>query len=316
MTHDKFKTIFMGTPDFSVAALRNLIANPAIDVIAVYTQPPRPAGRGQQLRPSPVHMVADEHSIPVYTPKNLKKDADAVRFFQSLNADIAVVAAYGLILPKPILDAPRYGCLNIHASLLPRWRGAAPIQRAIEAGDSETGITIMQMDEGLDTGAMLSKIKIAIRSSTTAQSLHDELSAMGSAMIENVLEDILAGRPLNPQMQDDSLSTYAPMLKKEEGLIDWSLPASVIDLKIRAFTPWPGCYTIDKDQKRIKILAGEMATGTSSEPTGTLMSKEGHIVCKDSLYRVTLLQPENSKPMDMQSAINGKKISIGQKWGA
>ncbi len=305
----------MGTPDFSVAALRNLIANPAIDVIAVYTQPPRPAGRGQQVRPSPVHMVADEHHIPVHTPKSLKKDAAAVAEFQKLDADIAVVAAYGLILPKSVLDAPKYGCLNIHASFLPRWRGAAPIQRAIEAGDSETGITIMQMDEGLDTGAMLLKRKVMIHETTTAHSLHDELSALGSAMIEDVLEDIIASRPLHPEMQDDTLSNYAPMLKKEEGLIDWSQPASVIDLKIRAFTPWPGCYTCDANGKRIKIISGVVQPHKSTEPAGSLLSKDGDIACGDGVYRVTMLQPENSKPMDMQSAINGKKCSVGQKWG-
>lgn len=318
MTADKkLKTIFMGTPDFSVAALRNLIANPSIDVIAVYTQPPRPAGRGQQLRPSPVHSVADDYKIPVYTPHSLKKDTQAVATFQSFKADIAVVAAYGLILPKSILDAPKYGCLNIHASLLPRWRGAAPIQRAIEAGDSETGITIMQMDEGLDTGAMLSKKKIAIHKSTTAQSLHDELSALGSVMIEEVLEDILAGRPLNPEMQDDAASNYAPMLKKEEGKIDWTKSAADIDLKIRAFTPWPGCYTHDAEGKRIKIIAGECATGKSSESAGTLLSRDGDIACGDgSIYRVTLLQPENAKAMDMPAAMNGKKYIIGQIWGA
>lgn len=316
MTDKRLKTIFMGTPDFSVPALRNLIANPAIEIIAVYTQPPRPAGRGQQLRPSPVQMVADEHNIPVYIPKSLKKDALAVETFQNLKADIAVVAAYGLILPKSVLDAPRYGCLNIHASLLPRWRGAAPIQRAIEAGDNKTGITIMQMDEGLDTGAMLSKREVIIRDTTTAQTLHDELSALGSAMIEDVLEDIIAGRSLDPQIQNDELSNYAPMLKKEEGLIDWTQSTSLIDLKIRAFTPWPGCYTLDKEGARIKVIAGNPRPEKSSESAGTLLSKDGDVACGQGVYRVTLVQPENSRPMDIQSAINGKKLAIGQRWGA
>lgn len=314
MTDKKLKIIFMGTPDFSVPALKNLIANKSMDVIAVYTQPPRPAGRGQQLRLSPVQMLADSHNIPVYTPKSLKKDADAVDKFRALNADVAVVAAYGLILPKSVLDAPRYGCLNIHASLLPRWRGAAPIQRAIEAGDSESGITIMQMDEGLDTGAMLSKKSVTIRPSTTAQSLHDELSALGSSMIEDVLEDILHGKPLHPEMQDDTFSNYAPMLKKEEGDIRWLDDAQKIDLKVRAFTPWPGCYTFDADNKRIKIIEGHALSGHSEHTPGTVLDIDGSIACGKGIYRVTVLQPENSKPMDFKSAINGKKVSVGHVW--
>jgi methionyl-tRNA formyltransferase len=313
----RLKTIFMGTPDFSVAALRNLIANKKMDVIAVYTQPPRPAGRGQQLRPSPVQMVADAHHIPVFTPKSLKKDAQAVAHFKSLNADIAVVAAYGLILPQSVLDAPRYGCLNIHASLLPRWRGAAPIQRAIEAGDHESGVTIMQMEEGLDTGPMLRKRNVIIHATTTAQSLHDELSALGSALIEDVLEDIIAGKPVHPEMQDDALSNYAPMLKKEEGHVNWHESAHQIDLKIRAFTPWPGCYTFDQHGTRIKIIGGEISsTEKGGASPGTLLTAQGDIACGNGVYRVTTLQPENSKPMDVKSALNGQKISIGQKWGA
>lgn len=310
------KTIFMGTPDFSVPALRNLIANPRIEVVAVYTQPPRPAGRGQQLRPSPIQMVADEHKIPVYTPKSFKKDVSAVEYFQNLSADIAVVAAYGLILPKAVLDAPKYGCLNIHASLLPRWRGAAPIQRVIEAGDSESGITIMQMEEGLDTGPMLLKKKIIIRDTTTAQSLHDELSALGSVMIEDVLELILDGKPPHPEMQDDSLSCYASMLKKEEGLIDWSKSVEKIDRQIRAFTPWPGCYTFGADGKRMKILSGTISklVGNGKE-AGVLLNIDGDISCGHGVYRVELLQPENSKPMDIKSALNGKKVSVGNQWG-
>lgn len=315
MTPTSLKTIFMGTPDFSVPALRNLIANPAFDVVAVYTQPPRPAGRGQQLRPSPVQMVADEYHIPVYTPHSLKKDAAAVEHFKNLGADVAVVAAYGLILPKAVLDAPRYGCLNIHASLLPRWRGAAPIQRAIEAGDTESGITIMQMEEGLDTGPMLLKKSVAIRPVTTAQSLHDELSALGSAMIEDVLEMLVAGKPLHPEIQDDALSNYAPMLKKEEGLIDWTKPASQIDLQIRAFTPWPGCYTFDGHGKRIKILSGGPLAEPVSAPAGTVLGPDGGIACGDGIYRVEMLQPENSKAMDFSSAVNGKKIIVGTRWG-
>ncbi len=314
MDHKTLKVIFMGTPDFSVPALQALIDHPSIDVMAVYTQPARPAGRGQQLKPSPIQMVADAHQIPVHTPKSLKRDPEAVALFQNLKADIAVVAAYGLILPKTVLDAPKYGCLNIHASLLPRWRGAAPIQRAIEAGDLKSGITIMQMEEGLDTGAMLLKESIEITKTTTAQMLHDGLSAMGSKMITTVLEAMIAGQPLAPEIQDESLSCYAAMLKKEEGRINWSETAATIDLKIRAFTPWPGCYTHATDGKRIKILSGELRDETSAKPEGTILSAEGDIASKNGVYRIHLLQPENSKAMDFKSALNGKKVAVGDRF--
>ncbi len=317
MDHSSLKVIFMGTPDFSVPALQRLIDHPRIEVMAVYTQPARPAGRGQQLKPSPVQMAADAHHIPVYTPKSLKRDADAVAVFQALNADIAVVAAYGLILPLSVLDAPRYGCLNIHASLLPRWRGAAPIQRAIEAGDTQSGITIMQMAEGLDTGPMLHKESLTIEPVTTAQMLHDDLSALGAKMIIEVLEDIMAGNAPAPESQDDNLTSYAAMLKKEEGLINWADEAAKIDLKIRAFTPWPGCYTTGADGKRIKILTGEWIkeSVTATAHAGTLLSSAGDIACGQGIYRVKMLQPENSKAMDFKSALNGKKFAIGDQWG-
>lgn len=315
MNTSSLKVVFMGTPDFSVPALQALIDHPSFDVIAVYTQPARPAGRGQQLKPSPIQMVADAHHIPVYTPKSLKRDADAVAAFQNLNADIAVVAAYGLILPLSVLKAPKFGCLNIHASLLPRWRGAAPIQRAIEAGDKTSGITIMQMAEGLDTGDMLLKDSMDITPTMTAQTLHDGLSAMGSKMIVNVLESILAEKPLSPEVQDESLTCYAAMLKKEEGLINWSDSAAQIDLKIRAFTPWPGCYTIGADGKRIKILSGEYKSETSSKEVGTILSADGDIASGNGIYRVHIVQPENSKAMDFKSALNGKKISLNDRWG-
>jgi len=313
MDQSRLKIVFMGTPDFSVPALENLIANSRFQVIAVYTQPPRPAGRGQQVRLSPVHQVAEAHKIPVFTPHSLKKDKDAVLHFSSLQADVAVVAAYGLILPRAVLDAPRYGCLNIHASLLPRWRGAAPIQRAIEAGDAESGITIMQMDEGLDTGAMLFKKAVAIRSQTTAQSLHDELSALGSSMIEDILEMILDKIPLSPEIQDDSLSCYAPMLSKDEGRIDWGTSASSVDRKVRAFTPWPGCWSVDDSDTRFKILEGEMSGSGSSLSAGTLISAEGDVVCGDGrCYRITKIQPESAKPMRVVDALNGGRLKTGQ----
>ncbi|HOO52404.1 MAG TPA: methionyl-tRNA formyltransferase [Alphaproteobacteria bacterium] len=313
-TLDKLRVVFMGTPDFSVAALENIIANPRMDVIAVYTQPPRPAGRGQQLRLSPVHQVADHHQIPVFTPHSFKKDPEAVNEFAALHADIAVVAAYGLILPKAVLDAPRFGCLNIHASILPRWRGAAPIQRAILAGDKTSGVTIMQMDVGLDTGAMILKRELPIHFSTTGQSLHDALSALGSAMIEDVLEMVLDGTPLSLEMQDDALSCYAPMLQKEEGHISWSsMDADYIDRLVRAFTPWPGCWTLDETGKRFKIIEGGLTSVAATGACGEVISTEGYVVCQNNtVFQILKIQPESSKAMAFADALNGKKLKIGQ----
>jgi methionyl-tRNA formyltransferase len=312
------RVIFMGTPDFSVPALRNLIANPRYDVIAVYTQPPRPKGRGQQVQPSPIHEVASKHDIPVYAPRSLKKDQDAVMKFISLGADVAVVAAYGLILPKAVLDAPRYGCLNIHASLLPRWRGASPIQQAILAGDSTSGVTIMQMEEGLDTGPMLLKREVFIRDTTTAQTLHDELSALGSAMIEDVLDMIVAGKAPKAEIQDDALATYAPMLTKEDGKIDWGRTAQEIDWQVRALTPWPGTWTVLENGKRFKVLEGALSEKTDSASTlpGTLLDRDGLVACGDGgVYRIRKLQPDGGKPMDMPSAVNGGYLVAGARFG-
>ena len=281
----------MGTPDFSVPALDALIRTH--EVIAVYSREPKPKGRGHQIQKTPVQELAEQNNIPVFTPKSFKKDPDAVAQFQSLNADVAVVAAYGLILPLPVLTAPKYGCLNIHASLLPRWRGASPIQHAILAGDAKSGVTIMQMEEGLDTGPMLSKREIDISGMTTPQ-LHDALSTMGAEMIVDVLKKIPQG-----EIQNDAKSVYAPMLKKEDGLIDWTKPAAEIDRQVRALNPWPGTFT-HLNGKRLKILSGRVVTSPG----------EGRIVCGDgSFYQIETLQPENAKAMDVKSAINGKYLS-------
>lgn len=300
------KIIFMGTPEFSTGALQKLIDSEH-DVIAVYSQPPRPKGRGQQVQKSPVHLLADTHNIPVFTPLSFKKDADAVAQFQSLKADIAVVAAYGLILPQSVLDAPKLGCLNIHASILPRWRGASPIQHAIWKGDAVSGVTIMRMELGLDTGPMLLKREVAITKDTTAQSLHDALSQLGAGMIVEVLKDIPEG-----EIQNDAESVYAPMLKKEDGLIDWSDSADAIDRQVRALNPWPGTYTIAKG-KRLKILSGELSQQTAQK-AGQISAK-GEVSCGEGVYKILSLQPENAKAMDIASAFNGKYLSDGMVLG-
>ena len=235
------RVLFAGTPDFSAHFLKFLLESTSDDVIAVYTQPDRPAGRGKKILASPVKQLAQEKQISVFQPETLKK-ADAQQQIQELQPDIMLVVAYGLILPQAVLDIPRYGCINIHASLLPRWRGAAPIQRAIEAGDTETGVTIMQMDKGLDTGNMLAKAKCSITASDTAGSLHDKLLATGEVALVQTLEKIRSGTTI-PEPQNDKLSTYAPKVSKQEARIDWSLDAATIDRKVRAFNPFPITHT-------------------------------------------------------------------------
>ncbi|RKZ96443.1 MAG: methionyl-tRNA formyltransferase, partial [Gammaproteobacteria bacterium] len=234
------KIIFAGTPDFAAVALQSLLDSQH-EIIAVYTQPDRPAGRGRKLTASPVKALALEHDIPVYQPVSLKDEAAQQELIE-LQADIMIVVAYGLILPEIILAAPQYGCLNIHASILPRWRGAAPIQRAILAGDQATGVTIMQMDKGLDTGDMLLINRCAINPGDTASSLHDQLALMGGTAIMQTLADIEAHR-LQPQAQDDTQATYAHKLDKQEAQIDWHQDADDIVRKIQAFNSWPVAYT-------------------------------------------------------------------------
>lgn len=308
---NSLRIAFMGTPDFAVPALQNLIDNPSYDVVCVYTQPPRPKGRGQQVQLSPVHECAQEYGIKVRTPRNFKHQTD-IENFKALNLDVAIVAAYGLILPSKILEAPKYGCLNIHASILPRWRGAAPIQRAILAGDIQTGVTIMQMDEGLDTGPMISVRKVSIRAQTTAESLHDELSAIGSAMIEDVLDELAEKGGLDLSVQPEEGVTYAHMLKKEEGRIEWKCSAEEIDRRIRALNPWPGTWCLAAGGKRLKILEVSLTDQKSDQDFGSIL-EGGFVVCgKKTTLQLLRVQPENKKSMDIPAAINGGYLKVGE----
>ena len=306
---------FMGTPDFAVPALESLL-DAGHQVVCVYTQPPRPKGRGQQVQPSPVHLVAQAHNIPVHTPASLKKDLLAVTSLADYAPDVAVVAAYGLLLPKSVLEIPRFGCLNIHGSLLPRWRGASPIQHAIMVGDEESGICIMQMNEGLDTGPVIDCQSVKIRPETTSQSLHDELSALGAGMIVNVVNQLAAGTAPEAQPQDDKGATYAPMLKKEDGRVDWSKTALEIDRQIRALTPWPGVWTTLPEGGRLKIAAAEPLDETGTLAPGTLIDRTGRVACGgDTVLRLLRVQPENTKAMDVPAAINGGYLTPDQVWG-
>lgn len=314
MTVDRrLRLAFMGTPDFAVPALEAIIRH-GFNVACVYSQPPRPKGRGQHVQPSPVHHLAHTHNIPVRTPPSLKKSPEAQAEFAALDLDVAVVAAYGLILPKAVLDAPRFGCLNIHGSLLPRWRGASPIQHAIWKGDAETGITIMQMDEGLDTGDMIVRRAVPIRSQTTTTSLYNELSALGAAMIVEALKRIEESQNFLPsEKQDNALSTYAPMLSKDDGRIKWEQTAVEIDRQIRALNPAPSVWTMGANGKRLKILEAEVVDETFVQPPATLIDRAGHVACGgDTGLRLLKIQPDNAKPMDIAAAVNGGYLTVGE----
>ncbi len=306
----------MGTPDFAVPALEKLIGSHH-DVIAVYSQPPRPKGRGQQVQNSPVHDVAARNDIPVFTPRSLKKDEQARKEFLMLNADVAVVAAYGLILPRDILEGPRFGCLNIHGSLLPRWRGASPIQHAIWKGDGESGNCIMKMEEGLDTGPVILCRAVPIRPQTTSASLYNELGALGALMIHEVIDSIAATQALPPlTTQNDALSTYAPMLKKEDGLIDWSQAAQQIDCQIRGLNPWPGVFTFNGKGHRMKVLEATPVDMPDNHAPGTVVDRHGHVACGNgSVLKLTKVQPDNTKPMDIAAALNGHYVAEGMRLG-
>lgn len=298
------RIVFMGTPDFSVGALARLAERH--DVVAVYSQPPRPAGRGQQLRPSPVATFAESRGIPVLTPKGLKKP-ETQAAFRDHNADVAVVAAYGLILPQPILDAPRLGCLNIHASLLPRWRGAAPIQRAIMAGDEKTGVTIMQMDAGLDTGAMLMMRETPITAGTTASALHDTLAAIGADLIVEALDGLDAGRLTAVPQPEDGV-TYAAKIDKAEAHIDFARPAVDVLRHIHGLSPFPGAWFAHGNE-RIKVLTAELAPGNGAP--GAALDDRLTIACRDGAVRLVTVQRAGKGPAPADAFLRGYALPKG-----
>jgi methionyl-tRNA formyltransferase len=298
---------FMGSPDFAVPALQAL-QRAGHDIAAVYCQPARPAGRGQAVRRCPVHVAADELGLPVRTPTRLRNDTDAQAEFTALGLDAAVVAAYGLILPQAMLDAPQRGCLNIHASLLPRWRGAAPIQAAILAGDTETGITIMQMEAGLDTGPMLLRDSIPITPDTTTATLHDTLAQIGARLILDALASAPAAEP-----QTEADATYAPKLSRDDGRLDWSLPADRIDRQIRAFDPWPGTFSTLAGNP-LKILAARPANG--SGPPGTILDNALCVACGRDAIRLTKVQLPGRTALDADAFLRGHPVPPGTVLGS
>jgi len=296
---------FMGTPAFSVPALRALV-EAGHEVVAVYSQPPRPAGRGHAVKLSPVHEAAVQLGLAVHTPARLRRQQAEWERFAALDLDAAVVAAYGLILPRPMLDSPRRGCLNIHASLLPRWRGAAPIQAAILAGDAQSGVTIMQMDEGLDTGAMKLTGTVDLTGETTAQGLHDALSEMGAAL---VLRALAEDPPAVPQPEEGAC--YAPKLSREDGRLDWTQDAAALDRRVRALNPWPGTFTT-LGAETLKVLAARPVAG-SGEP-GVVLDAQLTVATGAGALRIERLQAPGRAAMAAEAFLNGRPIAAGSRF--
>ena len=297
------RVIFMGTPDFSVPVLDALVLA-GHEISAVYCQPPRPAGRGKKDRPSPVQQRAEALGLLVCHPVSLKT-AEAQAEFAALGADVAVVVAYGLILPQAVLDAPKSGCLNIHASLLPRWRGAAPIHRAIMAGDVETGVCIMQMEAGLDTGPVLLRAATPIRTTETTIELHDRLSAMGAELIVEALRHL---PDLQPEPQPEEGVTYASKIDKTEARIDWSRPATEVDRQIRGLSPFPGAW-FDLDGTRVKVLASKLAEGEGA--AGEVLDDTLRVGCGEGAVQLIRLQRAGKAAQDAQTFQRGAQIAAG-----
>lgn len=311
MTDNRLKIIFMGTPDFAAVALQALIDSPH-EIVAVYSQPARPKGRGHHVQKSPVHELAEGQNIPIFTPKSLKSIEEQA-IFASHNADVAIVAAYGLLLPPAILAAPQYGCLNIHGSLLPRWRGASPIQRAIWEGDAKTGVTIMQMDAGLDTGAMIAKDEVVLDDTMTASRLHDVLAEQGARLTLEVLERLARDKALPSEAQNNMHATYAHLLKKEDGRVNWRQSAVQIHRQIRALNPWPSVYTGEDVATRLKILEAVVPAQKTDAPAGTVLSRDGAVACGDGqVIKILKIQPAGKQGMDFSSAVNGGYVAVGQ----
>ena len=309
------RIVFAGTPEFAAQHLRALL-EAGRQVVAVYTQPDRPAGRGQKLMPSPVKQLAMTHNIPVYQPQTLR-DPAAQAELAALQPDLMVVVAYGLILPQAVLDTPRLGCINSHASLLPRWRGAAPIQRAVEAGDAESGVTVMQMEAGLDTGPMLLKVTTPISAEDTGGTLHDRLAELGARAIVEAVDGLEAGT-LKGQAQDDALACYAHKLSKDEARLDWSRPAVELERQIRALHPWPICHS-GLSGEAVKVHAAQLADGSGTPGTILDAGKDGlRVACGQGALLLTRLQLPGGKPLAFSDLYNSRReqFAAGLVFGA
>lgn len=300
------RIIFAGTPDFAARHLDALLTS-GHQIVGVFTQPDRPAGRGKKLMPGPVKVLAETHGLPVFQPASLRPEENQ-KLVADLNADVMVVVAYGLILPKAVLDMPRLGCVNVHGSLLPRWRGAAPIQRALWAGDAETGVTIMKMDVGLDTGDMLYKLACPITAEDTSATLYDKLADLGPQGLIETLQQ-LADNTATPEVQDEAQVTYAEKLSKEEARIDWSLSAAQLERCIRAFNPWPMSWLMI-DEQPVKVWKASVINGNASAEPGTIIdaSKNGiQVTTGEGILNLESLQPAGKKAMSAQDLLNSRR---------
>ncbi|EKS6328410.1 TPA: methionyl-tRNA formyltransferase [Enterobacter hormaechei] len=300
------RIIFAGTPDFAARHLDALLTS-GHQIVGVFTQPDRPAGRGKKLMPGPVKVLAETHGLPVFQPASLRPEENQ-KLVADLNADVMVVVAYGLILPKAVLDMPRLGCVNVHGSLLPRWRGAAPIQRALWAGDAETGVTIMKMDVGLDTGDMLYKLACPITAEDTSTTLYDKLADLGPQGLIETLQQ-LADNTATPEVQDEAQVTYAEKLSKEEARIDWSLSAAQLERCIRAFNPWPMSWLMI-DEQPVKVWKASVINGNASAEPGTIIdaSKNGiQVATGEGILNLESLQPAGKKAMSAQDLLNSRR---------
>ena len=308
------RVVFMGTPDYAVPALGEVIGA-GHEVVCAYTQPPRPSGRGQKERPSPVQALAEAHGIEVRTPKSLKGAEEQARF-AALDADIGVVVAYGLILPQAILDAPTLGCVNLHGSLLPRWRGAAPIQRAIMAGDAETGVQLMRMEAGLDTGPVLLSERIPITPDDTYQTLHDRLSRLGADLLPRGLAALSRGALEGVPQVEDGVS-YARKIEPSEARIDWSRPARDLDRHARGLSPFPGAWTALPDGKRLKVLMTRAEPDAEKAAPGTVLSADDalRIATGDGALAITRLQREGRAAQDAGAYLRGASLAVGDVLG-
>ncbi|MGO4573156.1 methionyl-tRNA formyltransferase [Microvirga sp. 2TAF3] len=303
------RVVFMGTPDFAVPTLSEIVGQ-GHEVVAVYTRPPAAAGRGMELKPSPVHRMAERFGLNVLTPKTLRTEK-AAETFRNHEADVAVVVAYGMLLPKPILDAPQLGCLNLHASLLPRWRGAAPIQRAIMAGDRETGIAVMKMEEGLDTGPVAMVERVTITPDMNAGELHDKLMSLGGDLMVRALAALSRGG-LNFTPQPEEGVTYAQKLTNEDSRIDWSKPAQGVHDHVRGLSPFPGAFfTADfgKGPERVKVLRSVLGEGQGKP--GTLLDNNGLVACGDGAVRLLQVQRAGKGPMSAGDFMRGVRLDAG-----
>ena len=307
-TNSPLKIIFMGTPNFSIEPLKALLGS-AHKIIAIYSQPPRKSGRGMKENKTPVHTFGEDAKIPVYTPQNFKNDNE-IAFIKDLDPDIIIVSAYGLILPKKILDIPKFGCLNIHASILPRWRGAAPIERSIMNGDEETGITFMLMDEGLDTGMIVKKFPIKIDQNMNAKSLHDKLSLLAS---DNLIDTLYkyVNDEIQPYNQEEEGITYAEKIQKVECRISWKKSADEVLHLIRGLSPYPGAWFLSKKNKRVKVLDARISHIKNNFKPGEVISEQV-IACGKNAIEILSVKPEGKKVMNIEDYLRGNSMLVGE----